>query len=579
MRGRRDGSGGLAPPAPFLFTTWALVVLAFALRTLDAQEPSPFGLEARRLVTDIEHVEGTARRLIERTALERLYIAADVRPLWSVDGAPTRQALEAMGMLASSDTRGLAPADYGVDSIAVLARFTVEAPTDVARFDVALSHAVVRLLADLHLGRVDPQSLRFDLPESHDGLDFAAFVTAVATANDVSAAVAAVEPPYAGYATLKQVLATYRGLAADTTLHVPARVGQTIRPGDGYADAPALRRLLTALGDLDGGLTSESLPVPNDSVVPTYDSILAAAVVRFQRRHGLEPDAIIGAETMAQLALPLARRVRQIELTLERWRWLPDRAPARYAVVNIPAFRLYAFENDPAAQRPLFAMKAIVGEASGRHGTPVFVGTMREVVFQPYWDVPPSIARNELVPLIRRRPSYFHTEGFEIVRVGDGGDDARVHPPTAANLRRVLDGELRLRQRPGPSNALGPVKFVFPNRYNVFLHGTPARELFARSRRDFSHGCIRIEEPETLAELVLRDQGSWDPETIDAAMSGPRTQHVPVERPVVVYVFYATVSVDDTGSVRFYPDLYGHDVALERALRPPRPDASRAERP
>lgn len=556
-----------------------LLALGFALRTSDAQEPSPFGLEARRLVTDIERVEGVARRLVERTALQRLYIAPDAQPLWSVDGAPTRQALEAIGMLAASDARGLVPADYGVDSIADLARFTVEAPGGPARFDVALSHAVIHLLADLHLGRVDPQSLRFDLPESHDGLDFAAFATAVATASDVSAAIAAVEPPYAGYAALERLLATYRALAADTTLHVPARFGQTIRPGDDYAGAPAVRRLLTALGDLDGALTPESLPVPNDSVVPTYDSVLAAAVVRFQRRHGLEPDAVIGAETMAQLALPLARRVRQIELTLERWRWLPDRAPARYAVVNIPAFRLYAFENDPAAQQPLLAMNAIVGEARGRHGTPVFVGTMREVVFQPYWDVPPSIARNELVPLIRRRPSYFHTEGFEIVRVGDGGDDARVYPPTAENLRGVLNGELRLRQRPGSSNALGPVKFVFPNRYNVFLHGTPARELFARSRRDFSHGCIRIEEPEALAELVLRDQESWNPETIDAAMGGPRTQHVPIERPMVVYVFYATVSVDDTGTVRFYPDLYGNDIALERALRLPRPEAFRAERP
>ena len=471
-----------------------------------------------------------------------------------------------------SDARGLVPADYGTEALAALAdglNARAGSPAEIARFDVALSRAVVRLLADLHMGRVDAQAVRFDLPPTHDQLDFAELALAISRANDVRAAIEAMEPPHAGYLALKRALARYRRLAEDTTLRPLARATEAIRPGDRYRDVPALRRLLMALDDLDpgeaGGPNDGSMGV--DSMPMAYDATLAAAVARFQHRHGLEPDGVIGPETMAQLRTPLARRVRQIELALERWRWLPDQPPARYVVVNIPAFHLHAFEGDSTTQQPALAMNVIVGQAGGRHGTPVFVGTMREVVFRPYWDVPPRIARNELLPLIRRRPSYFTTEGFEIVRVGEGGDNAETYPPTATNLARVAGGKLRLRQRPGPTNALGPVKFVFPNPYNVFLHGTPLPRLFAHRRRDFSHGCIRIEEPAALAELVLRGQEPWDAAAVDAAMQGTRTMRVPITRPMAVYVLYATAAVDDAGAVHFHPDIYGHDRTLERVLR------------
>ena len=288
--------------------------------------------------------------------------------------------------------------------------------------------------------------------------------------------------------------------------------------------------------------------------------------MRFQRRHGLDADGVIGQATMTQLRVPLARRVRQIELTLERWRWLPGRPASRYIVVNIPSFRLYAFENDSAAERPVLAMNVIVGKANGRHNTPVFSATMREVVFHPYWDVPPRIARTELVPSFRRTPATFEREGFEIVRLGAGEVNAPTFPPTAQNLARVAAGELRVRQRPGPANALGVVKFVFPNRYNVFLHDTPTRGLFASTRRDFSHGCIRVAQPNDLAEFVLRGQEPWDRVAIDSITTGDGTVHVPVVRPIQVVVLYATAAVAEDGTVRFYPDLYRHDAALERAL-------------
>ena len=501
-----------------------------------------------------------------RASLRAVYAGNGFQPLWTAGGRPTAQALAVIALLRTVDERGLRPADYdalplGEEGAALSgANPPVTDASRVARFDLAMSRAVMRLLAQLHAGRVDPHDLRFELPETHRDADLATLAIAVSSAGDPAAAIAAAEPRYAGYAALLGGLARYRALAADTTVRAPALPAISVRPGGALGAAPALRRFLTALGDYR--------PV-SDSAVPAdsarYTPELVAAVEAFQRRHSLEPDGVIGRETVRQLRIPLAQRVEQIELTLERWRWLPDVPPERYAVVNIPGFRLLMFEHDSTAAHPLLEMSVIVGQAAGRHGTPIFTDTMEEVVFRPFWDVPPSIARKELIPLIRREPGYFDSEGFEIVR--GGADDAAPYPPTSDNLDRVAAGTLRLRQRPGGINALGLVKFVFPNSYNVYLHGTPAQELFARTRRDFSHGCIRIANPVALAELVLRDQPGWDPAAIDSAMHGDRTVHVRIDHPVAVFILYATAVARADGSVSFYPDLYRHDAALARALQ------------
>lgn len=511
-----------------------------------------------------------ARRLAAETPpdtrrgspLRRLYDRGEAGPLWSAGGHPTRQALQVIALLEDASSRGLDPRDYAAGGLAASAaelegRASVDS-TGLARFDVALSRSLLRFLADLHEGRANPRVLRFHLPDAHRGLDLAAIAADVSRAADPGAVIGATEPPYAGYSALKGALQRYRTLAADSSLRPPLPARVPLRAGDPYADAAALRRLLLALGDLPGVAARDTMPTDG------YSIDLADAVTVFQRRHGLDADGVIGPATMAALRVPLAHRVRQIELTLERWRWLPDTAPDRYAVVNIPGFRLYLFEHDPTAARPLLRMNVIVGQAAGRRGTPVFSGTMREVVFRPYWDVPPSIARNELLPAIRRRPGYFERERLEIVRGGDVG--AVIYPLTSANLARVASGTLRLRQRPGPDNSLGLVKFVFPNDYNVYLHGTPAQELFAQVRRDFSHGCIRVEDPLTLAEHALAGQDGWDRDAIERAMQGDRTLRVGIARPVAVYVLYASVVVRDGAEVHFYPDIYGHDATLARQL-------------
>ncbi|AHG92588.1 ErfK/YbiS/YcfS/YnhG family protein (plasmid) [Gemmatirosa kalamazoonensis] len=502
--------------------------------------------------------------------------AATDGPRWiDAGGRATAGAYALVALLRRADERGLRPADYGAQSLgARLAALPGATTTEAAALDVALTRAALRFLTHLHMGRLDPHALGFHLPDSHGELDLAPPLLALSRARsdtDAARVLASVEPPYAGYRALLAMLGRYRALAADPALHAPLLPRGGLRRGDAFADAPTLRRLLAALGDLPNGAPAA------DSA--RYDDALAGAVRAFQRRHGLAYDGDVGPATAAALAVPLARRVRQIELTLERWRWLPDSAAQRFVVVNIPAFRLYAFEDDPTAAHPALRMDVIVGRAAGARRTPVFAATMREVVFRPYWDVPPSIAANELLPRIRRRPGTLDAEDLEIVRAGDDGRAARTYAPNAANLARVASGTLRLRQRPGDRNALGPVKLVFPNPYNVYLHGTPARELFRQTRRDFSHGCIRVADPAALAAFALRGQVEWDSAAIAHAMaSGPWSRRVAVARPIEVLTLYGTVVQGDDGLVRFYPDVYGHDAALERTLGLV-PVAARVSRP
>ena len=273
------------------------------------------------------------------------------------------------------------------------------------------------------------------------------------------------------------------------------------------------------------------------------------------------------ARTLADTADPKQRQhLRQIELTMERWRWLPDNLGDRFLVVNVPAFQLYAFDLTGGNVQPSLTMPVVVGSAA-RHETPIFSGLMQYMVFRPYWNIPPGILRSETIPKLRRDPGSLTRSRLEIVAAGAPDAPSTTYPATAANLSRVASGALRIRQRPGPSNSLGKAKFIFPNTYNVYLHDTPAQDLFDKTRRDFSHGCIRVANPPALAQFVLQDQPRWTPAAIDSAMNtGPESQKVPLAKPVGVYVLYGTVLVEPDGAMHFYDDLYRLDASLERAL-------------
>ena len=480
--------------------------------------------------------------------------------LWWVKGMePTPQARQMIAVLLQANEKGLSAEDYDGtrwnDRLAKLKPATRQ-PTesDAVKFDLALTVCAMRYISDLHIGKVNPKHFDFALDEESKKYDLAEFLKdQVTDAGDVAGVLAQVEPSYPGYKRTIQALQTYIELARkDDGEQLPA-VKKAIAPGDAYPGVPRLTRLLRLVGDLPASADVAADP-------PVYQGALVNAVKNFQLRHGRDASGRIDTQTLADLNVPLSRRVRQMQLTLERWRWLPDAYQRAPIVANIPEFRLRAYDKDFHIG---VTMKVVVGKAYG-HDTPVFSDTMQYLIFRPYWEVPYSITRAELIPHIMRDPNYLAKKDFEVVdskqNVVSSG------PVTDEVLGQLRAGKLFVRQKPGPNNSLGLVKFLFPNSYNVYMHDTPATEFFAKSRRDFSHGCIRLERPADLAAWVLRDNPGWTPERIRAAMNGSTTQQVNLAHPIPVLIVYATVIVLEDQVVHFYDDIYGHDEALDQVL-------------
>jgi len=478
---------------------------------------------------------------------------------WIHDGKPTLQAEEMSRALTNAETYGLSPAVYASTLSAAQLQVvaTGKAGMDlVQRYDEDLSRRAVRFIRHLQYGRVSARAAGFDLPTPAPSTDVAAVLSRLANASNIDAALAALEPRPLPYRLLKQSLPEYRRLARDSSIQpLPSISSRSLRVGDEYAGGQQLRRLLMVLGDLP---SSAETPRNPDLI----DATLAEALKRFQSRHGLTADGVLGKQTIAALNVPLQQRVRQIELSLERWRWLGS-LPRPDIVVNIPQFMLYALPRPNRPGEQLLEIPVIVGRTLDR--TPVFSASIEEVVFNPYWDVPASILREELLPKIRKNAEYLERHHFEIVR--GGGDDASIIAPSLTAIQQLAAGQLRLRQRPGPDNALGPVKFVLPNRYSIRLHGTAEPQLFEFSRRAFSHGCIRVSDPAALAEYVLVNApGEWNSEAVEAALCGTQPRRIKLDNPVRVIVFYATAAATVSRGVLFSPDLYGHDAKLDRLL-------------
>jgi murein L,D-transpeptidase YcbB/YkuD len=488
-----------------------------------------------------------------RTEVEQFYAAADDSLAWVNGSRPTQQALVLTELFHVAENKGLINKDYDgtwcAEPIANLEQTDPDAAElKLIRFDVALTVSAMRYISDLHIGRVNPRQFHFGLDIEHEKYDLSEFLRQrLVSASDVQAVLETIEPPFAAYHRTLQALQKYLELARQTPgvpLVAPRKI---VRPGETYADLSTLARVLRSLGDL-----SPEAPVPLSENL--YEGALVDAVKHFQHRHGLEPDGCLDPHTLKELNTPLSRRVAQLQLTLERWRWLPHEFARPPVVVNIPEFRLRA---------GAISTDVVVGRAY-RHKTPVFASEMKQVIFRPYWNVPLSIQRAELVPSIEKNRSYLTQRGYEIV-------DTREHVLSAGVvtddiLRQLRSGKLSIRQQPGSNNALGLIKFSLPNRYNVYLHATPMTPLFSRARRDFSHGCIRVEDPVTLAVWVLRDKPEWTRDRIQAAMNGDKTIVVNLAKSIPVLILYGTAMVMEDGEVRFFDDIYGHDVALEQAL-------------
>lgn len=500
-----------------------------------------------------------------RTRIQSFYEPTGYAFAWIEHGEATPAARSMIEVLNDAEAKGLDSEDY--DGSRWAGRLTALndlrrggkpesdlAPFDPARFDLALTVCVMRYVSDLHFGKVNPGLLHrtFDIDRARKDLPSFIRGRLVGAAN-VRAVLDDIEPPYEGYRRTEAALQKYLALAKEPSLGTLPPITKPIDPGKAYPGAAQLARILERFGDLQAGA-----PLPADSSL--YAGALVAGVKRFQGRHGLDVDGRIGKGTLAALNTPIAYRIRQLQLTLERWRWVPHNFPVPPIVVNIPEFELRALDRD---FHTVLEMKVIVGKAY-HHQTPVFSAQMTSVGFRPYWDVPVSIQRAELIPKILQDRSYLAKNNFEVVTVkqevvstGDVDD---------AVLARLRSLEFRIRQIPGPKNSLGLIVFRFPNSYDIYMHDTPVTELFARSRRDFSHGCIRLEKPEQLAAWVLRDQPEWTPESIHDAMQDEKTFEVRLSGPIPVLIVYATAVPLADGEVRFLDDIYGLDAQLEQVL-------------
>lgn len=478
-------------------------------------------------------------------------------PTW-FDAArqPSAQALEAIALLRNAADHGLEAADYRAQALAEAAQRLAQpdAAADAQRvqFDLALNDAMLRFLTDLQSGRVTPAQLGAAFAPTKRPQQDAAQLLHTARADDrLSELVQSLTRQLPMAQPLQQALRQYRALAASTAWQapLPRPVRGKLADGEPYPALAELEQRLTLLGDLPPRVAPQQV-----------DAELIAAVRRFQLRHGLEPDGVVGRLTLAQLDVTPAQRARQIAITLERLRWTPLLQGRRMIVVNVPEFMLRAYAVEAGRVAMQQEMKIIVGKALDTR-TPLFDEDMRYIEFSPYWNVPRSIALGEILPRLRDDPAYFTQQGFEFVTrerkvVTELSDEA---------IAAVREGRWRIRQRPGDRNALGAIKFIFPNNANIYLHHTPAPRLFARARRDFSHGCIRVEAPVALARFVLQDDPDWNHARIEEAMAAGVSRTIRLREPLPVLIAYSTVVVKH-GLVFFYDDLYGHDRLLDAAL-------------
>jgi murein L,D-transpeptidase YcbB/YkuD len=461
-----------------------------------------------------------------------------------IDGRkPRPQMDELIQVLQRTDREGLDPALYNAS---VLGARRTEAgrgflstkgfdEAEAANLDIWLTYLYLQYASDLTNGAASLSHADATWKIRDKKADHLAELEQALQQNQVVKSLEALVPHHAQYTGLRDALAKYRDLEQKGGWQPLPPL--KLKPGQQNAAVPLLARRLAVTGDYTG------TPAEQET---TYGPELQEAVKRFQRRHGLEPDGAISAATVAQLNVPVGQRIQQIALNLERWRWLPADLGDRHILVNVPEYRLEVWDR---GQVPL-SMRVVVGKKDTP--TPIFNDDMTHIVFSPYWNVPPDIAKNETIPQALRDPAFLQRTNMEVVDKSGNPVD-----PSSIDMENV--GAYRFRQRPGSSNSLGLVKFMFPNQFNVYLHDTPADSLFARTTRSFSHGCVRVEQPDRLAQYVLADQPSWTPERINTAMHAGQETTVKLTQPLPVYLGYWTARISADGILQFRDDLYGVD--------------------
>lgn len=490
--------------------------------------------------------------------VDSFYRSSNYALAWVKDSHSTERAEQMIRVLYAAEAEGLNSEDYDgprwPERIAHLQ--SDHTAQDEARFDLALTVCAMRYISAVRLGRINPKHLQFDFDIEHKRIDMPSYLARIIHSDaDLQAEFVELEPSFPGFEITRQALLRYMELAKQgDTAKLPRPFG-IVFPGGPYDDLPGLARRLRQLGDLPSGTF-----VPEDT--QHYDEPFVSAVKSFQQRHGLKADGYLNLATVEQLNIPLRHRVEQLRLTLERYRWLPLNLSGPPVVVNLPEFRLRAFE---AGGRVGLSMRVNVGD-SYDFQTPVFQNSIRYLVFRPYWNVPPRILREEVIPDIEKNRDYAAENNMEVIT-----PDGKVITSGEISdgvLKQLQSGRLGVRERPGPENALGLLKIIFPNEHHVYLHDTPqSSDMFFSGKGALSHGCIHLEEPAKLAYWLLRDKPGWSEERVEEAMHHGRDNvTVNLTKPVPILIVYATAIVPPDGKGYFFQDIYGFDAVLEAEL-------------
>ncbi|MDD1636970.1 MAG: L,D-transpeptidase family protein [Methylococcaceae bacterium] len=530
-----------------------------------ANENASVANEITSIITTKHHPYLVLSNFINRTEdLDALYKVANYQLLWLGNAQAKKNIVEVLNLLNDASVSGLDALNYDAYTLHQKLEPALKLAPDnyrlLALYDTAISLSLLRFLHDLHYGRVNPQGINYKVKLREKKLiDLPSMIKDSLALGTIKQLPLLVEPKLQQYQKLKSALATYRLLARKSP-PFQLRIEKSINPGGNLRQIEELQRFLVTVGDMpeegdNGDDAGKSI---------RYMGKIVTAVKKFQQRHGLNADGVIGKGTVAAINVPLSQRVTQIELAMERLRWLPELNAGPYIIVNIPAFQLWAFDDIDRFSSDIANMKVVVGKAM-KNETPVLMAEMRFIDFMPYWNVPYNIVKQEILPKLMQNPSYLGSENMELVTTF--GNETKAVAFTYSSIAQLKQGTLRVRQRPGKKNALGKVKFIFPNKEDVYLHDTPSQTLFSKSRRDFSHGCVRVANPEGLAEFALKNQ--WSKETIQQALNTPKTQRVILKKSIPVLFLYITSFFDHDNNLAFYPDIYGYDDILLGALRKP----------
>lgn len=522
---------------------------AFSQSPADDRDPTTLAIQSeleRIMDPDVTSIQGA--RIALREPVQNFYAKRGFRAAWN----QTSNAEQLRKALADSYEDGLDPADYHLPLLEKLSTQLSETgatPALRAQYDILLTEALLRLAYHLSFGKVDPETFdaQWNYGRTLESTDVARKVEQALATQDVYQRVAALKPTHPMYVNLKRELARFRAMAAsDASETIPT--GPALKPGMSDPRVPLLRKRLIASGDLSKSTASDSLE---------YDAPLASAVQNFQERMGLEGDGVLGAGTVTELNVLAADRIRQLRVNLDRGRVLLRDLPDSFVVVNIAGFTVYFVRGDQI----VWHARVQVGKPYRR--TPIFRSDISYVVLNPTWTVPPGIIANDILPAARRDPEAIVRKGLRVLDA-----NGREVDPHSIDWSSFKGGNIpyTLRQDPGPKNALGRAKLMFPNPYLVYLHDTPSQALFDRTERAFSSGCVRVERVLDLTELVLDDRENWNQAAIARVLDTGETRNVTLRKPIPVLLTYWTAWVDPKGRTNFRRDVYGQDAQWARAL-------------